>query len=218
MNPNICFTPLLCPGKQVEKWQPCRDVVPKGYSAARDQIEFWSRKLQFFLLYPFTSTLKMIFINQSDAKGRIVYWDAHTSFLGTRPQHSWFWLGGTRTQRGCSREITFHLWRHLLNYTRQECEDRAGGLEPLVSQRRLQNASVFWASAAEKWQELERAEQPRQVSPRMSALRCILKRKFAKTYFYAGKIFASSPCLISFCIKLKCTTRWRNLLSRRSHE
>lgn len=147
----------------------------QGSPTARNDIEFWGRKLQFFLLYPCTSTLKTSFINQSDAKDKIVYWDTHASSLGTRPQCSWFWLGGTRTQKGCGREITFHLLRHLLNSSRQECEDRAGGLEPLVSQRRLQNVSVLWASAAaaEKWQGLEGAQQPRQVPPRRSALQML---------------------------------------------
>jgi len=62
------------------------------------------------------------------------------------------------------------LFRHLLNYTPQECEDRASDLEPLVSQR-LQNATELQAlaEAAENWQVLEVVQQPRQAIPRTAA-------------------------------------------------
>lgn len=135
-----------------------RDVLLQGI---RLSLEGWGSA--FFLLYPFTSRLKASFINQSDIKDRVVCWDTHASFWGTRPRRLWFWLGGTHTQKGCGREITFHLLRHSLNSTRQECEDRASSPEPLLSPRSLQNTTVWWTliEAAEKWWVLEVAQQSR---------------------------------------------------------
>lgn len=169
-------------------------------------------RLHFFLLYPFTSTLKTRFINQSDTKDKIVCRDTHASFLGTRPQCLWFWLGGTHTQKGCGTEITFHLLRHLLNYTRQECEDRASGLEPLISQRKLQNAIVLWASAEaeENWQVLKVVQQPRQVIPRMTAFQIYSEEenyKVGRHIFAQAKYFLPPPCLVLFCTKMKSTMR-----------
>ena len=195
-----------------------RATTPKGCPTARNHIEFWGMRVHFFLLYPFTSTLKTSFIYQSDTKDKIVCRDTHASFSWTRPQRLWFWLGGTRTQKGSGREITFHLLRHLHNYTRQECEDRASSLEPLVSQRRLQNATVLWASAeaAENWQVLEVLQQPRQLTPRMAAFQTFSEEenyRVGRHIFVHATYFLPPPRLVLFCTKMKCTMR-SSLLTR----
>lgn len=220
MNTKHLFYPLALPRKATRKaLHLCRDTTPKGCPTARNHIQCWDTRLHFFLLYPFTSTLKTSFINQSDTKDEIVYWDTHASFLGTRPWRLWFWLGGTHTQKGCGREITFHLFRHLLNSTRQECEDRARSPEPLVSHRSLQNAAALWASA-ENCQVLEVIQQPSQGILGISTFQTFSEQedyKVGRYIFVQAKYYLSPPWLVLFFTKMQCTMRI-SLLMRSCHQ
>lgn len=193
---SICFTSLLCPESNRKSSAVLqRDTTPKGCPTARNRAQCWGTRLRFPLVDPFTSTLKTSFINQSDTKDKIVYRDTHASFLGTRPQRLWFRLGGTRTQKGCGREITFHLFRHLLNSTRQECEDRAHGPEPLVSHRSLQNAAALWASA-ENCQVPKVPQQPSQGVPGISTSQTFSEQedyKVGRYVFVQAKYYLSPP-------------------------
>lgn len=160
MNTQHLLYPFALPRKAQE--QLCRDTAPKGRPAARNQ-GVLRHEAPFFSplsLHKHTENKLYKSIRHQGQSFFAKTHMPHASFLGTRPRRLRLLLGVTRPQQGCGREITFHLGRHSVNHTRQECEDRAGSPEPLVSHRRFQNATVlFWASA-EDCQVLEAEQNP----------------------------------------------------------